>query len=300
MSSGPFPVGFALWGPVGLAALGLGFAVFGLIKPRGLAGILALLLATLTAGAAVVAQVRAEREVERFLTTGDRDNRAALERLRMYRYPHAQSVGRKVAIAALLPLLLGAVAALRRPQRGRVLPLGFVGLAVLAWGAAWHIAHRPLSVDRYDFAADDDQTWMLAIAIDGATGTTPYLEELGAGCDILDASLRTYWAHTPVPPNLEPALQLAAQRCVQGALVALRAARDPKVASALRRALLDSVLLTDPALRDQLASPLPSSQEERLSRTAGARDRLRELLGPGASTEALEDVLAAHADAGVR
>ncbi|MDP1828931.1 MAG: hypothetical protein Q8L48_37060 [Archangium sp.] len=180
-----------------------------------------------------------------------------------------------------------------------MLALGFLGLAMLAWGAAWHISHRPLPVDRYDFDEDDDEAWMLAIAIDGTSDATMPPGELGPGCDLLDATLRTHWQREPVPPKLEAPLHLAAQRCVQDALAALETARDPKRASTLRRALVDSALLKDEAVREQLRLPLSRAEEERLQRTAGARERIRELLGPGASTGALEDVLA-HPDAGVR
>lgn len=280
-----------MWGPVLLSALGLGFAVFGLIKPRGLAGLLAMLLATLTAGAGVIGQVRAEREIERFLSTGyPPPNRAAFERMRMYRYPHAQSLGRRVALAALLPLLLGAVAALRRPLGGRVLPLGFLGLGVIAWGAAWHISHRPLPVDRYEFADDDDDTWMLAIAIDDAVDTTARLGDFGSDCDGLDATLRHYRKGAPVPPNLETALRLAAQGCVQRTLAALENEQDPTTASTLRRALVESALLEDEAVRERLARPPSRSEASRIEARLRARERLREAFGPR-SIGVLEEVL---------
>lgn len=298
MSSGPFPASLSLWGPVLLSALGLGFAVFGLIKPRSLAGLFAMLLATLTAGAGVIGQVRAEREIERFITTDPSPpNRAAVERGRMYRYFHAQSLGRKVALAAVLPLLLGAVAALRRPLGGRVLPMGFLGLGVIACGAAWHISHRPLPVDRYEFAEDDDDIWMLAIAIDGAVDTTARLGDLGSDCDGLDATVRHYRRSAPVPPTLDAALRLAARGCVQRTLAALETEQDPTAARTLRRSLVGSALLEDEAVRERLARPPSRSEASRVEARLRARERLRELFGPG-SIGALEEVLARR-DAGV-
>lgn len=300
--SGPFPVGLGLWGPVLLAGLGLGFAVFGLIRPRGLAGLLALLLAAVTAGAGVAAQVRAEREVDGFLTSaGLSDNRAQLERIRLYRYPHAQSLGRKVAVAALLPLLLGAVAALRRPLGSRALALGFLALAVLAWGAAWHISHRALPVDRYDFPEGDVDAWLLAIAIaiDDVHERSSFGSERERECDSFDLALRQASKARPIPPVLEAASAVAASRCVRATLAALEATRDPEVASRFRRALLDSVSLQDEAVRTQLErAPAPAPAPGAGERRRRAGERIRAIFGAGVSTSALEEVLA-HADAGV-
>lgn len=297
MSSGPFPVGLGWWGAVLLAALALGFAVLGLVRPRGLGGLFALLLAALACDAGVVVQVRAEREVERFLTTmGPAPNRAQLERMRLYRYPHAQSRGRRIAIAALLPLLLGAIAALRRPLGSRAPALGFLALALLAWAAAWHISHRPLPIDRYDFPEEDDAAWLLAIAIDDVHEGSTFGSGLGGECELVDQALRRV---KPMPPALQAASAVATSQCVRTTLAALEGTKDPSVARRLGQALLESVSLKDEAVREQLARPPSPAQSALEDQRLRARERIQALLGPTASTATLEEALA-HADAGVR
>lgn len=284
-----------------LAAVGLCFAVFGLIRPRGVAGLFALLFAAVAAGAGVAAQVRAEREVEYFLSSGGpSQNRAQLERVRLYRYPHAQSLGRKVAIAALLPLLLGVVAALRRPLGSRALALGFVALGVFAWGAAWRISHRPLPVDRYDFTEEDAAAWMLAIAIDDVHEGSKFDRLHEGECVAFDEALRVASKGRPVPPPLEGASALAASRCVRATFAALQATDDPEVVNRLRRALLGSVSLQqDEAVRQQLER-LPVPGEDAAEQRRRTRERLQAVFGTGwrGPTGPIEAVLRSG-DAGV-
>lgn len=237
MSHGPFPAEWALWVPLLLAVLGLGLAVFGVVQQRALAGIAALLLATVTAGLGVVGQLRAEAEIETFIASGGSDGtRARGERSRRYRYPHAQGIARKSALAALLPLLLGAAVALRKPGT-RVLSLGFVALALLAWAAAWKISHRPLPVDRYALAEDDDLAWEIAIDLD----------EVARGgredCVLLDATLLL--RHEPLPPELQSALKLAAERCLSLTLAEMNFERHKPKETELREWLRHSVLVRD-------------------------------------------------------
>jgi hypothetical protein len=218
-----------------VALLGLGVAVFGLVQRRALAGIAALLLATCALGVSVLGQVRSEAEIERFIASGGpRQNRAQLERTRHLWYPNVQRVARTCALVALVPLVLGAIAALRRPAV-RVVALGFAGLAVFVWGAAWTISHRPLPFDRYAFPEDDNETWALAIALDD-------IPEGGRdACVNLDRGLR----HWPVSPELQAPLRLAAERCLKLTLSEAEFDRHKPRERELLEWLRGSVLIRD-------------------------------------------------------
>src|SRR4029079_16889285 len=113
--------------------------------------------------------------------------------------------------AALLPLVLGAAAALGgsklQPARGPTQGFGgqavssddarggqsmvaivFVAIGVLASGGAWAMAHTELPQLRYSFDENDSDSWTLASALEGQTKG-----DRAAGCEKLGDALNRFW-----------------------------------------------------------------------------------------------------------
>ena len=206
-----------VWAYAILVGLALAFALYALARNQGTAGLVAMLLASLAAGSGVVRQVRTEVAIERDLAARAPDlrlTRADVERQRREALRSKRALARSRAAATLIPLLLGALAALWRPVGSRVLAIAFLGLGVVAALGGLSIASRPLPVDRYDFPDDDEDAWRLAVAIDFVHDASPGALRDGFVCRTLEgARSRFKVVGRAIPPVLEQARRSEAGRC---------------------------------------------------------------------------------------
>lgn len=232
-------------GPLAMIALALGFfgAIFGAIAVIvGLGGsragfglgITTLVFAILASGAGVGGTLIGKRQVEAALAMVDND----VDRELIMRVGHKEASGAATlgAFGSLLPLVLGALAALagarasaNSQQRrqgidlsptevqgsetsGRaVLAVVFIGIAALAASGAWVTGHRPPPASKFDFDADDRDAWDLARAVnDVARATKPFKPDadsernaardydlrISSSCSRLAEALKPYWKTT--------------------------------------------------------------------------------------------------------
>lgn len=220
-----------------MVAVALGFlgAIFGVIAVIvavggsragfGL-GVATLIFAILGSGAGVAGTLLGKKQVEAAMPMVEND----VDRELILRVGHKEASGAAVlgAFGALLPLLLGAIAALagaraaaNTPQRrqgidlsptevqgsetsGRaVLAVVFIGIAALAASGAWVTGHRPPPHSKYDFPEDDHDAWELARGVnDVERATRPDArsarkvlddDALERACTRLEQSLNAYW-----------------------------------------------------------------------------------------------------------
>ena len=198
-----------------LLGLAFVFSVYGLVRDRGLAGLLAMLLASLAAGAGVARQVGTESAIDRELASRTPFlTRAEVEHVRRDALRRKRALARNRAVASLVPLLLGALAAWRRPVGSRVLVGGFLAIGAVAALCGSIISSRPLPIDRYAFADDDEDAWQHAAAVDRVHDAAPGDLMDGVLCRALGDS-RSAFKETgrAIPPVLEEAGQAAAKRC---------------------------------------------------------------------------------------
>lgn len=255
------------------AALGRTRAAFGL-------GVTTLLLSVLAAAAGIGGTLWGHVQMERALVHIDPVMRERLTQVGTAEAAGASLVG---CFAALLPLVLGAFAALvgaktaSAPTRrqgleqvtstdersGRVvLGLVFVGVAALGVAGAWVMAQRPAPPGRYGFAVDDSAAWDLAAAMDGVTarrfGSCRQLERGLAG--FFDASTWPRKPLRPVPPTLA-GWKEKADECVTLVLAARTAPPEPQVDEGRDAWTLEtSALLHDEALRAKVLAPPPVAE----------------------------------------
>jgi hypothetical protein len=294
------------WAAFFFAALGIGCAIWALVRKRELGGLVAMLLASLAAGAGVLGQLRTERIVEQGLADkrmpsstmvgrvrllGPRETRASIERQRREIMPEVQVQGQRGALASLLPLVLGAIAALWKPRGSRMLAFGFLGLGALVCLGAMIISHRPPPLDRYAFDGNDDAAWGLAIALDRAEDIRAFSLEEGAECLSVEGALDPYWGATdrtewprvmrkPVPPELTKAADVFALGCAIHAFSEVQTETDDAQARQLRDELLRSVLLRDEKVHARVVAWGPPTAEERAAARAEISEKLRKLFGP--------------------
>lgn len=224
-------------GPLALVAMALGVlgTIFGVIAVVvGLGGsrsgfglgVTTLIFAILASGAGVGGTLIGKQQVEAALVMVDSD----VDRDLILRAGHKEASGAATlgAFAALLPLVLGALAALAgaraasSPQRrqgidlspteaqgsetsGRaVLAVVFIGIAALAASGAWVTGHRPPPAGKFDFDIDDRDAWDLARAVNDVerkmnserNEARDYDANIAATCTRLAEAFRPYWKTT--------------------------------------------------------------------------------------------------------
>ena len=262
-------LGFMLGAFALVALLGKSRSSFGL-------GIAALVVSALTAGVGMLGTVYGRYQVTRavaFVGSG-----VDMERILHIGHREAQSSSWVGFFAALIPLALGALAAvvgsrLQQPQTRRqgfaepvvstddglssqtVMAFIFLGISVLASGGAWAMAHSELPKLRYSFNEADEHSWELARALDDVKMERPN------GCTKLSQALDHYrdlnledinaW-----PPKMRPihaelsGWRAAADVCAQRAADSLDG--EPMDPPYTQQGVLRSVLLHDAALRAQV------------------------------------------------
>ncbi len=259
-------LGFMLGAFALVALLGKSRSSFGL-------GIAALLVSALTAGVGMLGTVYGRYQVTRamaFVGSG-----VDMERILHIGHREAQSSSWVGFFAALIPLALGALAAvvgsrLQQPQTRKqgfaepvvstddglssqtVMAFIFVGIGVLASGGAWAMAHSELPKLRYSFDDEDSQSWDLARAMEDVKSEKP------DGCNRLSSALDAYrdlnledldaWPPKmrPIHPELS-GWRAAADVCAQRAAASLDG--EPLDPPWTQQGVLRSVLLHDGALR---------------------------------------------------
>lgn len=236
-------------------------------------GVVTLITGAAAAGAGVAGTLLGRRQVQDALAMVG--SKLDGERLLMAGYSEARNAALIGFGAALLPLLLGAFAALagsRLPRAqtrvqgyaevsspaddsiaGTMVAAGFIAVALLATAGAWVVAHQPTPQGRYGFAVDDHDAWGLAGALDEVTSDTT------RGCDRLHEALQPFWgANDPrewprrmrreIPASLST-WRASADRCALKVLDGL--GNETEGAAWTRDGLLDSPLLQDDALHER-------------------------------------------------
>ena len=191
-----------------------------------------------------------------------------------------QLLARVAALAALLPLLLGAVAALRG---SRVLAAGFFVIGAAGWLGALVISLRGPPIDRYDVARDDEDAWKLARTLDELEDPKKFHLIDGVDCHVLEEALAPYWGpgwprvmRKSIPPSLSQAVQIRRVECVARWLAELEhvdrygpsrplegdfGVHAGKTAAELRAGLRSSVLLQDDLLHARLERWVPMTNK---------------------------------------
>jgi hypothetical protein len=285
----------ALFGVVALVtAFGGSRAGFGL-------GVVTLVLSTLVSGAGIAGTMWGRRQVELAVAFVDEFDR---ERILLVGHREAAQAAIAGVFAALLPLALGALAALRgaraQPQTrhqgvelgavqsessGRaVLAVVFTGISALAASGAWVTGHRPPPPTKYPFAADDGDAWDLARALDELARQGSRDGEPRDGCPALERALDAFWdapdrsewprvMRRPVPPELV-GWRAAANGCVEQWL----AKPDDGAAVPPASAVLRSSLLHDEALRARVQARQPEPEAAQPSAGGLEREDIRRVV----------------------
>ncbi len=260
-------LGFVLGAFALVALLGKSRSSFGL-------GIAALAVSAMTAGVGMLGTLYGRYQVSRavaFVGSG-----VDMERILRAGHREAQSSSWIGFFAALVPLALGALAAvvgsrLQQPQARKqgfaepvvssddglssqtVMAFIFLGISVVASGGAWAMAHTELPKLRYSFDEMDSDSWALAAALDEVKSEKP------DACERLADALDRYidvegksdeWPRKMIKPiHAElSAWRPAADACAKRIADSLN---DEAVPGArwTQRGLLGSSLLQDEALR---------------------------------------------------
>jgi len=276
---------------VALSVGGLGlvlgaFAIVALLarSPSAFAlGVVTLMTGAAAAGAGVAGTLIGRRQVHDALAMVG--SKVDGERLLMAGFSEARNAALIGFGAALLPLLLGAVAALagsRLPRAqtrvqgyaeasssaddsiaGTMVAAGFLAVGVLAIAGAWVVGHQPIPQGRYAFAVDDHDAWGLAGALDEVTTATP------RGCARLHEALQPFWgANDPrewprrmrreVPASLST-WRTSADQCAEKVLEGL--GHETEGAAWTHDGLLDSPLLQDEALHTRALAWAPTTPD---------------------------------------
>lgn len=309
--------GWAAFGAAGLGGLATlvgAVALTALVAKSRTAltlGVVTLGLAALTATAGVLGTLLGRAQVREVLTSV---SPVDAERILHAGYREAASAALVGFVAALAPLLLGAVAALAGARRketptrvlgeaqgpadgagaGRaVVALVFLGVAGLAVASAVALWRAPLPVGRYGFAEDDLAAWTLAGAVEQVQTTQASL----SSCLALEAALRPFvgaeaTGTAPAQVDWRP----SADACVRQFMKGFRPDRDAEV-TWKKEGLLASPLVQSEALRRELeAWQRPGADEE----TVGAGHRDGEVEAPAPtltgrlSKEVIQRVIRAH------
>lgn len=260
-----------------VALLGKSRSAFGL-------GIAVLTVSALTSGVGMLGTVYGRYQVTRavaFVGSG-----IDTERLLRAGHREAQSSSWVGFFAALLPLALGALAAVvgSRLQRPRTRTQGFaepvvstddglssqtvmafifVGISAVPSGGAWAMAHSELPKTRYSYDEMDSDGWALAAALDDVKNEKPH------ACDQLAVALDRYreteskldaWPRKMKPIHAElSGWRAAADACAQRIATSLD---DDSLSLPWTQAgLLRSSLLQDDALHARVLSWTPKTPD---------------------------------------
>ncbi len=248
-------------------------------------GIAALTVSALTASGGMIGTVYGRYQVTRALAFFV-DSGTDMERLLRMGHREAQSASWVGFFAALIPLALGALAAVvgSRLQGPRTRTQGFVepvvstadglssqtvmafiffGISVVASGGAWAMAHSELPKTRYSYDEMGLDGWALADALDDVKNEKPH------ACDQLANSLDLYretesnldaWPRKMAPIHAElSGWRAAADACAQRIAASLD--DDSLSPPWTQRRLLDSSLLQDDALHARVLSWTPKTPD---------------------------------------
>lgn len=248
-------------------------------------GVVSLIVAMAAAGAGMVGTGWGRSQVTRALASVDSE--VDKDRIMHAGFREAQSASWIGLFASLIPLALGAAAAIggSRLQQPRpraqafgdpmasaeeglagqtVVAFLFTAIGVIAAGGAWAMAHSAPPKLRYNFDEHDTQSWSLAGALEDVK------KDRQNACRDLSEALDAYWGATDrrewprkmtsIPPELA-GWRAAADGCAKKALALLGEPEELEGRSLTREELLESPLLQDEALHEQLLAWKPKTRE---------------------------------------